>query len=44
MTQTAAQYLAEVTSTYTPSSSQFDGAKSHKASIQSGSAARIGDI
>ena len=32
--QTAAQYLAEVTAKYTPSSSQFDGAKGHKGSIQ----------
>ncbi len=34
MTQTADQYLAEVTAKYTPSSSQFDGAKGHRESIQ----------
>lgn len=35
MSQTAAQYLAEVTSQYTPSSTMFDGAKSHRSSIES---------
>jgi hypothetical protein len=35
MTQTASQYLAEVTSKYTPSTTMFDGAKSHRASIES---------
>lgn len=34
MTQTASQYLAELTSKYTPSASQFDGAKSHRGSIE----------
>lgn len=34
MTQTASQYLAEVTSKYTPSATEFDGAKSHRASIE----------
>lgn len=35
MTQTASQYLADLTAKYTPSSTQFDGAKSHRASIES---------
>lgn len=35
MTQTTNQYLAELTTKYTPSTSQFDGAKAHRASIQS---------
>lgn len=34
MTQTANQYLADLTAAYTPSTSQFDGAKSHRATIQ----------
>ena len=34
MTQTANQYLADLTAAYTPSTSQFEGAKSHRAAIQ----------
>ena len=34
MTQTAEQYLASVTSLWTPTTTQFDGAKSHRSSIQ----------
>ncbi len=34
MTQTAAAWLAELTDLYTPTSTQFDAAKSHRASIE----------
>lgn len=34
MTQTATQYLASLTSTYTPSANQFDGARGHRNSIE----------
>lgn len=34
MTQTASQYLTAVTSNYTPTSTMFDGARSHRGSIE----------
>lgn len=34
MTQTATSWLTDLTNKYTPSPSQFDGARSHRASIQ----------
>lgn len=35
MASTAAQYLEEITSSYTPSTSQFDAARSHRSAIES---------